>query len=38
MIYTLIEDLEDKILGKVGTPRRDDFEAEVNKEIKVALW
>ncbi|MDE7437459.1 MAG: helix-turn-helix domain-containing protein [Muribaculaceae bacterium] len=35
MKYTSIEALEDKILGKVGTPRRDAFEIEVNKEIQA---
>lgn len=35
MKYTSIEALEDKILGAVGTPRRDAFESEVNKEIQA---
>lgn len=35
MKYTSIETLEDKILGKVGTPCRDAFEAQVSEEIKA---
>lgn len=35
MRYTTIENLEDKILGTAGTPRRDAFEEEVNKEIQA---
>lgn len=35
MQYTSIEALEDKILGKVGTPRRDAFEAEVKSDIQA---
>ena len=35
MKYTSIEALEDKILGNVGTPRRDAFDSEVNKEIQA---
>ncbi len=35
MEYTTIGALEDKILGVVGTPRRDAFEEEVNKEIQA---
>lgn len=31
--YSTIEELEDQILGKVGTPRRDAFEANVKEEI-----
>ncbi len=31
--YTTIEELEDQILGKVGTPRRDEFEETVKEEI-----
>lgn len=31
--YTTIEELEDKYLGTVGTPRRDAFEASVKEEI-----
>lgn len=35
MDYISIEALEDKVLGKVGTPRRDAFEAEVENEIQA---
>lgn len=35
MKYTSIEALEDKVLGKIGTERRDAFEAEVGKEIQA---
>ncbi|MBD5312694.1 MAG: helix-turn-helix transcriptional regulator [Bacteroides sp.] len=35
MKYISIEALEDKILGTVGTPRREAFETEVNKEIQA---
>lgn len=35
MEYTTIEDLEDKILGKPGTPRRDAFENSVKEEIRT---
>lgn len=31
--YTSIENLEDKYLGAIGTPRRDAFEESVNEEI-----
>lgn len=31
--YNTIEELEDKYLGTVGTPRRDAFEAAVKEEI-----
>lgn len=34
MKYTTIEELEDKILGPIGTPKRDAFEAEVNEAIR----
>lgn len=33
MEYTTIEALENKILGAIGTSRRDAFEAAVNEEI-----
>ena len=35
MEYTTIEELEDKYLGKIGTPGRDAFEAEVKEEIRT---
>lgn len=35
MEYTTIEELEDKYLGTVGTPRRDAFEAAVKEEIRA---
>ncbi len=35
MKYTTIEALEDKVLGTVGTPRRDAFEAAVKEEIRA---
>lgn len=35
MEYTTIEELEDKYLGTVGTPRRDAFEIVVNEEIRA---
>lgn len=35
MEYTTIEELEDRHLGKVGTPRRDAFEASVKEEIRA---
>lgn len=35
MEYTTIEELEDKYLGTVGTPRRDAFEVAVNGEIRA---
>lgn len=35
MEYTTIEELEDKYLGTVGTPRRDAFEAAVQEEIRA---
>ena len=35
MVYTTIEELEDKYLGTVGTPRRDAFEAAVQEEIRA---
>ena len=34
MKYTTFEELEDKYLGKVGTPRRDAYEAEVREAIQ----
>ena len=34
MEYTTIEELEDKYLGKVGTPKRDAFESKVNEAIQ----
>lgn len=33
MKYTTFEELEDKYLGKVGTPRRDAYESEVKEAI-----
>lgn len=33
--YTTIEQLEDQILGKVGTPRRDAFEASIKEDIQA---
>lgn len=35
MKYSTIEELEDRILGVEGTPRRDAFEAEVKEEIRA---
>lgn len=35
MEYTAIEELEDKDLGTVGTPRREAFEAAVKEEIRA---
>ena len=35
MNYCSIEELEDKYLGKVGTPRRDAFETAVKEEIQA---
>lgn len=35
MEYTTIEALEDKLLGTVGTPRRDAFETAVKEEIRA---
>lgn len=35
MEYTAIEELEDKYLGTVGTPRREAFEAAVKEEIRA---
>ena len=32
--YTTIEQLEDQILGKIGTPERDAYEAEVRDAIQ----
>lgn len=32
--YCDIEELEDKYLGEIGTPRRDAFEDKVNAEIR----
>ena len=34
MKYTAIEEIEDKHLGKIGTPKRDAFEAEVREAIQ----
>ena len=34
MDYVTIEELEDKYLGKVGTARRDAFEADVREAIQ----
>lgn len=33
MEYTTIEELENQVLGTIGTPRRDAFEAAVREEI-----
>ena len=33
-IYTL-EEIEDKHIGKIGTPERDDYEKRVKAEIKA---
>lgn len=33
--YSTIEELEDKYLGTIGTPRRDAFEAAVNEDIRA---
>lgn len=33
--YTTIEQLEDQILGKVGTPRCDAFEASIKEDIQA---
>ncbi len=33
MDYSTIEEIEDQILGKPGTPRRDAFESNVKEEI-----
>lgn len=33
--YISIDQLEDKILGPMGTPRRDKFEDDVTKEIQA---
>lgn len=33
--YTTIEEIEDKYLGTIGTPRRDAFEASVKEEINL---
>ncbi len=33
--YTSIEELENQILGDVGTPRRDAFETAVNEDIRA---
>ena len=35
MEYTTIDELEDKYLGAIGTPRRDAFEAAVKEEIRA---
>lgn len=35
MEYTTIEELEDRYLGTIGTPRRDAFEAAVKEEIRA---
>lgn len=35
MTFTTIEELEDKVLGSIGTPRRDAFEAAVKEEIQA---
>lgn len=31
--YTTFEELEDKYIGEVGTPRRDAYEAALKEEI-----
>ena len=33
--YSTIEELEDKYLGTIGTPRRDAFETAVNEDIRA---
>lgn len=33
MKYITVEELEDKYIGKVGTPRRDSYEDSLQKEI-----
>lgn len=33
MKYTTLEDLEDKYIGKAGTPRRDSYEESLQEEI-----
>lgn len=35
MEYTTIEDLEDRLLGTVGSPRRDAFESAVIEDIRA---
>ncbi len=35
MEYTTFEELEDRYLGKVGTPRRDAYEADVKEAIRA---
>lgn len=35
MEYTTIEDLENRLLGRVGTPRRDAFESAVREDIRA---
>ena len=34
MEYTTIEEMKDKHLGKIGTPKRDAFEVEVREAIQ----
>ena len=34
MKVTTLEEIEDKYLGKIGTPERDAFEAEVREAIQ----
>lgn len=35
MRYTTFEELENRYLGKIGTPRRDAYEAAVSEEIRA---
>lgn len=35
MTYTTFEELEDKYLGEIGTPRRDAYEADVKEAIRA---
>lgn len=35
MKYSTLEELEDKYIGKVGTPRRDAYEQSVQEEIQA---
>ena len=35
MKYAILEELEDKYIGKVGTPRRDAYEESLQEEIRA---
>lgn len=35
MKLTSFEDLKDEIFGKVGTPKRDEYERELKQELKA---